>query len=280
MSKLTIVTLETDGLRDFVRLPSGVRYILGAMSVLKLVTTLVSDMRTQRQALERFNRHGEAIVALDVDRMLELLAPRPIRRANHGFSFIPVLKQTPSTSMEGNIMSHAKHLLDQKLSHIENTIRAMSARVANDETVPSKWAHSLRAAAVDLPDFGDQSKNDAFSDLGAPKVDTMEDPGAWTPPTNITHPLGKSAAVLAANSDIVEAILTKVAETSDKVAALETAGRPFNASRAQADLHKIAAEVHTILSNVDMAEGWVGAELTALAKRAGHIHRLFASARS
>lgn len=280
MGKLTTVTLETDGLRDFVRLPTGERYILGTMSVLKLVSALVPDRRSQRHALERFNGDGVAIVALDVDRMLELLAPRPIRRANHGFSFIPALKQTPSTSMEGNIMSNAKHLLDQKLSHIENTIRAMSARVASGEDVPSKWAHNLREAAVKLPDFGDQSKNDAFSDMGAPKVDTIEDPGAWTPPTNITHPLGKSAAVLAANSDLAEDILTKVAETSDKVNALKTAGRPFNASRAQADLHKIAAEVHTILSNVDMAEGWVGDDLAALAKRAEHIHSLFAAARS
>jgi hypothetical protein len=155
----------------------------------------------------------------------------------------------------------------------------MNTRVASGASVSGSAHHALREAAVTLPDFGDQSKNKAFYGLGEPKVDTMEDPSAWTPPPAVTHPMGKSAAVLKANGDVAEEILVKLAATSDKVDALVAAGRHFNAAKAQFDLHKIATQVHDILSNVDLAESWVASDLAGVAKQASDIHDLFASAR-
>lgn len=278
MGKLVTVTLETDGVCDYVRLPTGERYNLGAVSVLRLVASLVTDRRRGRLAIENFNRSGKAVVPLDPEAMLAFLAPKPTRRAAFEDPLIPPLWWTPSTSMEGNNMSDSKRTLDLRLSHIEHAIREMNTRVASGGSVPRSWHDGLREAAVSLPDFGDQSKNKAFYGLGEPKVDTVED-GEWSPPKDVTHPMGKSAAVLNSNASLAEEILIKLADTSDKIDALQAAGRPFNAAKAQYDLHKIASEVHELLSNVDLAEPWVANDLAAVATKAANIHDLFASAR-
>lgn len=343
MGNLVTVTIETDGHRDFVRFPSGERYIIGTTSVMKLVGSLVTGVRNQRLALERFCRDGEAVVTLDPDKMFEMLAPRPIRRANLVSPFMTPLKRHPSTGMEGTIMSNAKHILDHNLTNLEGTIRAMSARVASGDEVSPALIKSLREAAVHLTDFGDQTKNDAFYGLGAPKVDTVEDDG-WTPPASVTHPGGKTAAaalwkytcpetekdfyltekkttvkspytgksfstkpekdtmsdvaqeiksdaaeakakktkkasfVLRANTDMASEVLAKLAETSEKIASLEEAGKPFNAARAQADVHALVREVHTVLANEDLAEDESEA-LQETAKKASELHSVFASAK-
>ena len=278
MGKLVTVTLESDGVCDYVRLPSGERYNLGPVSVLRLVASLVTDRRRGRLAIENFNRSGKAVVPLDPDAMLAFLAPKPTRRAAFKDPLIPSLHWTPSTSMEGRNMSDHKRILDLRLSHIEHAIREMNTRVASGASVPSALHTTVHRAAVSLPDFGDQSKNKAYYNLGEPKVDTVED-GGWTPPPAVTHPMGKSAAVLNANANVAEEILSKLATTSDKIDALTAAGRRFNAAKAQYDLHKIATEVHEILSNVDLAEPWVANDLAAVATKAAKIHDLFVSAR-
>lgn len=269
MSKRRTVTLETDGLRDFVRLPDGVRYVLGTMSVLRLVATLVSDRRMQRRAIEEFNRTGQATVVLDLNSLFDLLAPKPLRRV--ASLLIPPHDRT-STHTEGTPMSDSKRLLDIRLSYIEHVIREMGSHVASGNRVPSELHRDVRKAAISLPDFGDQSKNKSFYGLGDPEVDTVED-GGWTPPTEVTHPVGKTASLIAKT-------LTKVAETSDKVDALESAGRRFNASKAQSDLHRIATEIHALLSDETLPASVVTEGVERLAAEADHIHGIFAPVRA
>lgn len=269
MSERRTVTLETDGLRDFVRLPDGVRYILGTTSVLRLVARLVSDRRMQRRAIEEFNRTGQATVVLDVDSLFDYLAPKPLRRV--ASLLIPPHDRT-STNTEGTSMSDSKRLLDIRLSYIEHAIREMGSHVASGNSVPTELHHAIRKAAISLPDFGDQSKNKSFYGLGEPVVDTVED-GGWTPPTDVTHPVGKTASLVAKT-------LTKLAETSDKVDALEKAGRRFNASKAQSDLHRIATEIHALLSEDDLPASVVTEGVEKLASEVDHIHGIFAPVRA
>lgn len=136
-------------------------------------------------------------------------------------------------------------------------------------------------ASISLPNFGDQSKNNAFNSMGQPKVDTVEDPGAYTPPANVTHPLGKSAnfETLQTNMALAEGIVEKVDQTDAKIDALVTAGRKFNASKARSDLHNITATLVAMLKQVDPAATWVTPELQKLDKQASEIHGLFAPAR-
>lgn len=193
VSKITTVTLQTDGLRDFVCLPDGVRYILGTVSVLKVVSSLVRDSRLKRRALDEFNKKGQTVVTLDVDKMFEMLAPRSIGKFAHGSSLIQPQRQAHLLSREGNNMAHPQQILDTRIAHLENTIRELDARSAKGNRIPSGLLRNLRQAAITLKDYGDQSKNEAYYDLGEPVVNTIEDPGAWTPPASVSHPLGKSA---------------------------------------------------------------------------------------
>lgn len=66
-------------------LPTGERYLLGTMSVLRLVAALVPDRRMARRAIEEFNRSGQATVSLDPDEMLDLLTPKPRRFASYTY---------------------------------------------------------------------------------------------------------------------------------------------------------------------------------------------------
>ena len=276
MGKLVTVTLETDGLCDYVRLPSGERYNLGAVSVLRLVASLVTDRRKGRLAIENFNRSGKAVVPLDPEAMLAFLEPRPTRRASFEDPLISSPQHKPSSTEGTNMSDVSKRTLDLRLSHIEHAIREMNDRVASGAPVSERYHATVHRAAISLPDFGDQSKNKAFYGLGEPEVDTVED-GGYVPSSDVTHPLGKTAA--SRNADVAERILTKVAATSDKIDALVAAGRRFNASKAQRDLHKIATEVHEILSNADLTDPSVANYLSEVATKAARIHDLFVSVR-
>ena len=310
---------------------------------MKLVGTLVKGNRAQRMALDQFVKNGTAMVQVDIDQMFQMLAPRPIRLAGIVSPFIRSLKRTPSTGMEGKTMSNAKEMIDQHLTHLENTVRDIHARVASGGEVPVALFRRMHEAAVHLKDFGDQSKNDAFYGLGAPKVDTVED-GGWTPPASVTHPAGKTAAaalwkytcpetskdfylpekkttikspwtgksfstkpekdtmsevtqelksdaaeakarkskkasqIAEASTELASDALAKLASTSEKISALEDAGKPFNAVRAQADVHKLAVRIHNVLANEDLSDEQTHEELEGTAKEASKLHGLFASA--
>lgn len=165
----------------------------------------------------------------------------------------------------------------QKLAFMEQQVALLN------EGPNPEAAKNLQAAiaSISLPNFGDQSKNDAFMGLGQPKVDTVEDPGAYTPPVNVTHPVGKSAsfATLQGNMKLAEEIVEAVRETDVKIDALVTAGRKFNASKARGDLHTVVAQLTDMMRQVDLAEPWTTGDLLNLSKQASEIHALFASAK-
>lgn len=269
MAKLTTVTLETDGTRDFVCLPDGVRYILGTTSVLRLVAELVKDRRMKRRALEEFNKKGKAVVTLDTERMFEYLAPKPLRKGASVSSLIQPQKRA-QTSEEGT-MTDIK-LLDTRIAHLENTVREMNARVASGGRVSRDLFRNLHQAAIHLKDYGDQSKNQAYYNLGAPKVDTMEDPGAWTPPASVTHPAGKTAS---RNMKIAEQTLMLIAEASDQVEAKKESGEEFNDVQAQDDLHTLAQQVNEALAGGDIESEETTQQLAKAARQVARIHDIF-----
>ena len=60
-------------------LPEGVRLILGPVSMAKMVATCVSGRTAARNALDEFLKHGEAMVAIDLDAFDKLVQPRRAR---------------------------------------------------------------------------------------------------------------------------------------------------------------------------------------------------------
>lgn len=72
-----MVTFGTDGFVDFVQVPDGQKFMLGPVSVLKLIMHLV-PLRTARAALREFVEKHQVMVSVDLDRMWGML---PFQRA-------------------------------------------------------------------------------------------------------------------------------------------------------------------------------------------------------
>jgi hypothetical protein len=96
-------------------------------------------------------------------------------------------------------------------------------------------------------------------------------------PVEMENYMPKTASydTFSANMDLAEGIVTKVAATDEIIERLKKAGKRFDSVRAKADLHRIASRVTEIAQNVDLAQPWVGTDLSDLSKRADAIHELF-----
>lgn len=113
-----------------------------------------------------------------------------------------------------------------------------------------------------------QSKNQTYYNLGAPKVQEVGDKAAS----------GLSFDTYAANTELANQILAKSEKTVRTIDKLASSGRKFNAARAKADVREVTTKVAGILA-ADLTLGWVKADLDKLAARADQIHGLFASAK-
>lgn len=72
---LVLVTVGTDGVTNWVKLPDGQKFNLGAMSVLAFVTKLAKGPSSARKALDGWMSLGEASLAVDADKMWDLMQP-------------------------------------------------------------------------------------------------------------------------------------------------------------------------------------------------------------
>jgi hypothetical protein len=79
-----LVTIGTDGTKDWVETPDGQRFALGPVSVLSLVSAFSKNSRVARQIIDAFLRKGAALLSVDDDSLWTLLAPRRPRHARTG----------------------------------------------------------------------------------------------------------------------------------------------------------------------------------------------------
>jgi hypothetical protein len=75
--RMAMVTFGTDGFVDYVQVPDGQKFMLGPVSVLKLIMGL-APLRTARQALRQFVDERQVMLSVDLDRMWSML---PFQRA-------------------------------------------------------------------------------------------------------------------------------------------------------------------------------------------------------
>lgn len=279
------VTLSTDGARDYVETPEGVKYILGPVSVLTVISKLV-PMGAARRALDEFNAEGSVMVVLDTEQLFEMLAPRRSRfaspliqgqdRLGPSFPVEPLGRASERLQPKGTVMAAdadkaLKDAVVNQIAAIERQIGVLNQKASESGGEP---AASMKAEVAKLQDlvawlkrpspYGDQSDN---SDTYGLKPET---PGGVK---------AASYASLEDNAAVAEEILSKVGATTDKIDLLVERGRRFNASQAREDLHDITSRVAEILANVDLAQPWVKNDLRSLAERAAHIHSLFANAK-
>ena len=180
-----IVTIGTDGLRDFVTLPGGQRMMLGTVSILRFVTEL-TPLKFARRVLDAFNKGGSAVVTVDLDAMGELLKPHVSRWGTTGAFTSSLIPHADRTSMrEGPAMADAKTLLE-RLGKIEGVVTLLDKH-ASGQLIAPKLHQELRSLVGGLHfyDPGDQSKNDSWYIDSAPKVDTAD--GNVKLPANATH---------------------------------------------------------------------------------------------
>jgi len=107
-----MVTVGTDGVVDYVQVPDGQKFMLGPVSVLRLITGATKSARSARVALEEFLANGKTLVSLDLDRMWALL---PFRRARYS-STNPFMLEWDHSPME-NAMRTASY--ETLISHVE-----------------------------------------------------------------------------------------------------------------------------------------------------------------
>lgn len=268
MATKVLVTIGTDGLRDFVDVPGGWRYTLGSVSVAQFVASLASSTSEARRAIDAYLKLGKGSFRADPARISEVLSPR---RQVLASPLIPSENRTPLRT-EGRAMASVEtQNFEQKLAAVEKQLAAMGSKAASQDTFAA--LESLVAALKD-PDYVVVA---AEQTQGEPAQQTEQAPKEPEPAKAQEDQGQKTASYesLKANADVVESILATVDGTNEKIDRLVAAGKRFNAAKAKSDLHKIASKVSEIVANVDLAAPWVKNDLVELARQADTIHSLF-----
>lgn len=264
-----LVVVGTDGVTDWVRMPTGQRFNLGPISIARFLEA-VAGKGVAKRLVAAFLRDGEVMVRAAEDAVWDVLTPVRARWAAGG-SFMGADPRTrkPMPTIQDD------------LSALEQHIKALTA-AAPDWKAGKITASSMqegRAVLVRLAQkikSPNQSDNSTYYNLGAPDVFEVGD----TPPkpVTVTASEGLAVDVIEANTQTAQGILVKAEETVAKIERLASMGKPFNAAKARADVHKVTSKVAAILK-MDLTAGWVQGDLTKLAAQADKIHSIFATAK-
>lgn len=156
------VFFSTDGLRDYVELPDGVKYILGTLSVARLIAPLAPSHEVRR-VCDAFNEGKRPRLWVDVDALWEALEVN-IRRSRWASLdpgppdlLIPAGNRTPGT--EGTNMADNQIMVkqasiatfEQNTAIVEETLKtveATNAKIDNLVAAGKKFNHV--AAKKDL----------------------------------------------------------------------------------------------------------------------------------
>lgn len=93
-----LVTIGTNGQKDWVQLPDGQKFSLGPVSVLSFVSKLTRSSKVAQRTLNAFLKKGEALLSVDDDRMWALLAPHRARWATG--PFMPRDREGPTSMID------------------------------------------------------------------------------------------------------------------------------------------------------------------------------------
>lgn len=294
MGQYKTVTISTDGLRDFVGLPDGLKLMVGQVPMSKLVAECSRGGREARRALDEYLKNGEAVIALDLDKVAELTAPPKSRWvAGAVSSLIPPQDRASMTVSGSQTVMNKSAEIDTSLSDkataeaIKNQVFRIEQQIAlisghASEASPGSIGQNIQKDEVaklrDLvtwlrrgSPYGNQSKNDTY--YGLPETTPSGESARKQASTD------GSAAALSENGLLADATLSKIEATSNKIDLLVTAGKKFDHVKAKGDLFKVASSVQGLLKDADLAAPWVKGELTKFAEEAKRLHGLFATAK-
>lgn len=280
MGTVKTVTISTDGLRDFVTLPSGLKVMVGQVGMAKLVAECSRGGRDARRALNEYLKTGEAVIALDLQRLEELTAPPKNRWVTGADTPLIYSQDRASTTVSRRSVTMAndtaqadkaiQEAIKNQCMHIEQQIALISGHAG--EASPNSIGQSIQKDEIEKlkklvtwlrrgSPYGDQSKNTTY--YGLPEG----------------TPGGEKTASVEENGLLADATLSKIEAAQNKVELLVKSGKRFDHVRAKGDLYKVASGVQQILKVADLADPRVKGELTKLAEQAKQLHGLFASAK-
>lgn len=263
--RVGLVTVSSDGNRDYVTLPNGERKILGTISILQLITEVTPHLRQARRILDEYLEKGAVMLSADLDKMDALFTPKRPK-----FSTIALMSDSDRTGREQLLGKTMMKAFLDRLACVETAVEGLSGltgQPANEVTLKTastkfesvrKLVGSLEGLLVAQEEQSpaEEQQKEATAPIATPSVDSLQN-----------------------NASLADEVLASVSATDAKITQLVTAGRKFNASAARSDLYSIVTKVAEILDNVDLAQPWVANDLTALANEASRIHSLFESAK-
>jgi hypothetical protein len=264
-TSLVLTTIGTDGVIDYVEFPDGVRYALGAVSVLDLLRHMFRGHSSFHSMLDEFNKTREVFVSMDPVKFFEFLRTKKVRRVS---SLIGYGKRTLK-EMEGMSMSNFEHALRQA----EEKVQSLGGGRKQASALDVSELRSL-VAKLHFHDYKGQDENKDFYNLDTETVDSVDD--GWAPPKEATHPLGKTAKK---NAEKAEEALDKIEETEEKIEKLASLGRKFNAKQAKEDLQALAEEIAEIAEDEEMDEDEAAEKLQKSAGKVAFLHSVFKNAR-
>jgi hypothetical protein len=284
------VTISTDGLRDYVTLPSGLKVMVGQVGMAKLVAECSRGGAEARRALNEYLKTGEAMLPLDLARLEELTAPPKSRWTTASDSPLVLPQVRASTTVHGRVEIMAndtaqadkaiQEAIKNQCAHIEQQIALISQHAG--EASPNSIGQDIQkdeiAKLKDLvtwlrrgSPYGNQSKNDTY--YGLPEKTPSGENARAKEATD------GSLAALTENGLLADATLSKIEAAQSKIDLLVKAGKRFDHVRAKGDLLKVASSVHALLKDADLAAPWVKGELSKFANEAKRLHGLFAPAK-
>lgn len=260
-----LVTVGTDGSKDWVRTPDGQKFALGSVSVLGFVTKLSRNTKIARRILDEFLKTGEAMLSVDDSHMWDLLAPPRARWA--AGPLMPPLRGRQALADSWKAESReVKELnaLAQDAARTCDVLQTLLGKLGDRlKRTPEVRGPSLREI-----DLFVRSLSGFRSDLlgwgGVSFADREAARGSTRP-----------SEVYESNMRAAREILEKARKTSARIDSLASSGKPFNASRARADVARVATRVASLCNETQLTEAWVRDDLEKLAARSDELLGLF-----
>jgi hypothetical protein len=246
-----LVTLGTDGTRDWVKTPDGRTYLTGHISMAKLVGSLAGSTREAKIALDEWLAGHETMLSVDSDRMAELFQPARPKWA-HG-SLIGALlvgtemDDTKIASLTQAVLGAQEALRDLSVkaaSLVEPTPEEQAVRLA---TLQVAFNQTVAKVAQELPEGQEEAK---AASQEAPE-EVQEDQQAKT--AALRFQLHKA--------------LVKLSMTDAMIGELTQERKRFNHLKAKTDVGRLVSRIASITSsNQDLTGESVG-ELVASTDR-------------
>ena len=225
-----VVSVGTDGTKDWVQTPDGQKFGLGSVSVLSFVTKLLPSRRPARRVLDDFLKGGSALFPVDDGAMWSLLAPRRARFAS-GFEGSFMFRDQQRISME---------TLARVLTKTESIVaycnkQASAGNPIDPQAFKDLGISTQRLACLELAE-ADTDEAAYEANLKAAAA-VLEEAKITVGTINRLASDGKRFNRVAALKDVAR-VTSRVAEICEKTALTE--------DWVSSDLVKLAAENHRI----------------------------------